>query len=81
MTSKNQLILMLLKKDVGFLKVDRQGSLLVPKNGQEVMITMAKCLPKHCLTFTRASCNLLITAPFDGVGWESQLENETKTEM
>ena len=37
-TSNEQLILMLLEKDNGFLKVHRQAFLLVPKNCQKVMV-------------------------------------------
>ena len=37
-TSNEQIILMLLEKDNGFLKVHRQAFLLVPKNSQKVMV-------------------------------------------
>ena len=39
-TWNEQLILMLLEKDNGFLKVHRQAFLLVPKNCQKVMVIM-----------------------------------------
>ena len=49
----------LLERDNGFLKVHRQGFLMVPKSGQELIITMAKQIPKHHLTFARAPCRYL----------------------
>ena len=57
-TSKNQLILMFLEWNYGFLKVHSQGFVMIPKSGQEVMITMVKSHFKNRLTFARAPCSL-----------------------
>ena len=56
-TSKNQLILMFLEWNYGFLKVHSQGFVMIPKSGQEVMITMVKSHLKNRFTFARAPCN------------------------
>ena len=40
------------------IKVHRKAFLLVPKSGQEVMITMVKSYLKNCLTFARAPCSV-----------------------
>ena len=40
-------------KNYDFLKVDRQGFVMVPKSGKKVMITMGKSHLKTWLTFAR----------------------------
>ena len=48
---------MLLEWNLGFLKVQSQGFVMIPKSGQEVMIIMVKSHLKNRLTFARAPCS------------------------